>query len=1789
MRLSAFKDCKRVFKLMGDDYVSIKFESATNVCLVAGDYLYLPSYGRFVLTKDYRPKLKTGNAGFQYDIQFDAAYKAWGNKILKFSPSAGASETSFTLTAPIGQHARIILENLRSLGYCHYGDGSDYVAVCDGSIDSVAKAITYQSLSILDAIAEIAKQFDTEWWVENNEIHFGKCYRNTGERIFEPGVNVEEVTPSSSGEQAATRVYAFGSDKNIPKDYRKDLYFENGLDGEDAVEDKKRPIYPSYLLKKQEEEVGELDIVTDTKYTRTILKNLRDKDYHLYCKADAFKDKIYLRQGDYCFSPQGFAVNMPINPDAVRLRKEDAVYDKFRLTVQYDFGLHTDKGTETLSRSFTYDSKDPKITSAFHMEKFSLNYPITSIRITLWYYIYTDGVYELAIKIPDKDKKEEPLGMKGKVSFTNQVVPQEIKDISIELYHGDDTTAQWLDAGNWSRIDGCVADCSKYPLRITVPGTTVAKGTKYRIPDIVKRCVPASFYSPVMGTEIVANGVVTNRLMLPVDTPYVDVEEGLDDARVIEKVVTFEEEYPKLDLYVTDVESYESTVTNEDGGKQTETFFRIKDSQFYFDPDWMLDGQKLHVVFSSGLLNGMDFEVQYKSEGEWFELIANENYGRKLPDTVLCPSDDTDNGTEDGVALRQGDRFALYGWDTRCAGDTGMVLKAEEKLLAKTRRYVEKMRIDPSDYNCSMMSDYMELRGKTADGWLFPFNVGDRIVLRCPAYFPDGERKSRVIGYELDLAQPYKSSKITLGDKPNYSKFGEMKDNIDALTIRLNDKDAGSATGGSPYIIGMGDLTPYTDGNVLSALRSESSYLRRNTSDRTPHQLAVGGKLTAEGGVQFGMSFVPDIAGGLGGFIDSDGAGELKSLMLREFLEVPELRYNRVDITQGVSWNAPGAGIVERFMPGASALAFQMMDAVYPEPDGGYTRNLLLNAEMPKSGLGYLVGTYDLAADFGLKPGDEATLTLWGKLGDGKVRFEAFNSGGMIWFGPLTQIADGVFQLKFKWNNVNADGLSPSDIDTSVWIYAMPSGVTGVTSDIYRIKLEAGWNDNPVWSPYPSATKGAIRLKLEDGEYGSFKEGDICMGVWHLESGNNATDYDNGHGEMYFTGFTTLYFKVTGVAGDRNEYVEIQARETWGLPVQPSLNFVAYGNDEKNPDGTWKYPERQKSCYRTRSYTRFLSGVTDYNYGVACIAAQFGDLTNLTVNGKELSGYSAYLNNVYFTGILQKIEAESLLQLRLDPAGHPYAGDKTPCIVALGVTKGLTYIPPSKYAVTDICKIDPDDGTDVYDQDTDDLMQSWYDAATGVLTIPRTHLAGANTVDFKVTVSLKDEDETATAQLRVYDAAILKGDQGQTGPAGAVVRGPVLWEKGRWYYDGDTPDDNGMKWLDTVYLEDSYGNRQYFRCINTHADMSDNDMPNSGESGDIWEQMNDIGNIYANTLFAENAKIRFGSMQEIVFLDTQDGVLGRIGAPLSDGTIMYLGGSTAETATYRVSDNGLTRFGKSTGKRIEIDPDSERIRVYDADNCLKVLVDSSANDLSSIYHIAGDSIRTPLPDTPHAASGAENLGTFPAGEKGATLTVTAQVSLIVDGYRAATETGATTTEIAPASATAILEVATDTTFQNIVADASVSLAAEVSGSDDQYVYDENGLYRSFKTQVKTLYLAHTFAAGTYYVRIRYDISAGATITRNGRTVQSSASAGVTSFSKSLTAAPHPMTVVSTNGVISALSTTHYLRTVCSGNTFRVEAKAGNYGLIVDSNGIHAWDKDANNGQGDWHKLKLTFE
>lgn len=56
--------------------------------------------------------------------------------------------------------------------------------------------------------------------------------------------------------------------------------------------------------------------------------------------------------------------------------------------------------------------------------------------------------------------------------------------------------------------------------------------------------------------------------------------------------------------------------------------------------------------------------------------------------------------------------------------------------------------------------------------------------------------------------------------------------------------------------------------------------------------------------------FVTGIVGGSGGRIDKDGNAELESLVLRSFLEVPELRFNRIDVVSGELWNSIAFGTI---------------------------------------------------------------------------------------------------------------------------------------------------------------------------------------------------------------------------------------------------------------------------------------------------------------------------------------------------------------------------------------------------------------------------------------------------------------------------------------------------------------------------------------------------------------------------------------------------------------------------------------------------------------------------------------------------------------------------------------------------------------------------------------------------------------------------------------------------------------------------------------------------------------
>lgn len=77
--------------------------------------------------------------------------------------------------------------------------------------------------------------------------------------------------------------------------------------------------------------------------------------------------------------------------------------------------------------------------------------------------------------------------------------------------------------------------------------------------------------------------------------------------------------------------------------------------------------------------------------------------------------------------------------------------------------------------------------------------------------------------------------------------------------------------------------------------------------------LVAEGVITANGGIDFGQ-FVTGLFG-MGGRIDAQGCGELRSLRLWEWLEVPEIRFNKITVNIGLSIRSEGGGIIERAVP----------------------------------------------------------------------------------------------------------------------------------------------------------------------------------------------------------------------------------------------------------------------------------------------------------------------------------------------------------------------------------------------------------------------------------------------------------------------------------------------------------------------------------------------------------------------------------------------------------------------------------------------------------------------------------------------------------------------------------------------------------------------------------------------------------------------------------------------------------------------------------------------------------
>lgn len=456
-----------------------------------------------------------------------------------------------------------------------------------------------------------------------------------------------------------------------------------------------------------------------------------------------------------------------------------------------------------------------------------------------------------------------------------------------------------------------------------------------------------SGYKNDADADITKDGVVEKRLMLPTSAECSDKNKqllaengfelkngyiqvgGLHEDQYVEGVTTNDDIYPRNLIKTSNVTSYEKDVedesTPEEGDYIKRTFYRVnsltivnddgeKTGDMAFRKAYILSGKNLHIVFQSGSLNGMDFECEFNPDGvseilkdddgnpilkdgkeqinpksQVFEIVANEDYGRFLPDTTLHPKD--------------GDTFVLYNWDSTKLGET-LVSAASNELLTDSIKNLKKSIIDPTTYTCTAEANYSFNQGR---GNLH--GVGDRVNLYNKGY-DDSYRSSRVIGYEFSLDIPFDGAKYYVGEKPSYSRLNAMESKIEELVYNGQSYLNGNGgSGRSIYIIKSYDSITPTDYNVFSAKAVDEQRLNKTKDDTVKGTITweklqkfFSGLIVGNSNNENGGSWTPDAEG--------------RSHLITDYLEVrmkaifEELVINKTSTIGGKEIISPAGGVV---------------------------------------------------------------------------------------------------------------------------------------------------------------------------------------------------------------------------------------------------------------------------------------------------------------------------------------------------------------------------------------------------------------------------------------------------------------------------------------------------------------------------------------------------------------------------------------------------------------------------------------------------------------------------------------------------------------------------------------------------------------------------------------------------------------------------------------------------------------------------------------------------------------
>lgn len=216
-----------------------------------------------------------------------------------------------------------------------------------------------------------------------------------------------------------------------------------------------------------------------------------------------------------------------------------------------------------------------------------------------------------------------------------------------------------------------------------------------------------------------------DRLQLPNGQTRVDmnVEQGV--AELVEEKA-FSHIFPRYIGKVTSVST--STGTSEDGTPFLIYF--IEDKNIPFNPnEYELPGAVKHIIFQSGELMGVDFEVNYNAATHEFEIITQwPNGGGQLPGGVLVP--------------KVGDEYVV--WNITMPNE--YYSRASQEFLEAAQAFAKSAVKDVSVYKAQL--DYIDVQERG-----LKVRPGQRVRLLSNEFFSSGYYDSRItrITRKLDI------------------------------------------------------------------------------------------------------------------------------------------------------------------------------------------------------------------------------------------------------------------------------------------------------------------------------------------------------------------------------------------------------------------------------------------------------------------------------------------------------------------------------------------------------------------------------------------------------------------------------------------------------------------------------------------------------------------------------------------------------------------------------------------------------------------------------------------------------------------------------------------------------------------------------------------------------------------------------------------------------------------------------------------------------------------------------